>query len=135
MTAVTDMSAISDVTPVTVRLVCSAVCAVADTGAFHNEKCRARPCRVLAHYAVRRLMYSASSSPDVEPRRLSFVANVQHFKQQQLQSGAFPPARPRLCKCWKRRLRYGIQAVGAKQTHTWSKGETRMMQVTIKAKH
>ena len=49
---------------------------------------------VLAHYAVRWLMHSASSSHDVEPRRLSFVANVQHFKQQQLQSGAFPPSTP-----------------------------------------
>jgi len=47
---------------------------------------------VLAHFAVRWLMHAAGSSQDVEPRQLSFVANVQHFKHQQLQSGAFPPS-------------------------------------------
>ena len=47
---------------------------------------------VLAHYAVRWLMHAAGSGQDVEPRQLSFVANVQHLKQQQLQSGAFPPS-------------------------------------------
>ena len=47
---------------------------------------------VLAHFAVRWLMHAAANSQDVEPRQLSFVANVQHLKQQQLQSGAFPPS-------------------------------------------
>ena len=46
---------------------------------------------VLAHYAVRWLMHATGSGQSVEPRQLSFVANVQHLKQQQLQSGAFPP--------------------------------------------
>ena len=46
---------------------------------------------VLAHYAVRWLMHATGSGQGVEPRQLSFVANVQHLKQQQLQSGAFPP--------------------------------------------
>ncbi len=46
---------------------------------------------VLAHYAVRWLMHSAGSSHDVEPKRLSFVATVQHLKREQVQSGAFPP--------------------------------------------
>ena len=46
---------------------------------------------VLAHYAVRWLMHSAGSSHDVEPRRLSFVATMQHLKREQLHSGAFPP--------------------------------------------
>ena len=49
---------------------------------------------VLAHYAVRWLMHSAGSRYDLEPRQLSFVANVQHLKAQQLQSGAFPPSAP-----------------------------------------
>lgn len=49
---------------------------------------------VLAHYAVRWLMHLAGSIHDVKPRQLSFVANVQHLKQQQLQSGAFPPSEP-----------------------------------------
>ena len=52
---------------------------------------------VLAHYAVRRLMHAAGSRQDVEPRQLSFVANVQHLKQQQLQSGAFPPSAAQHC--------------------------------------
>lgn len=47
---------------------------------------------VLAHYAVRWLMYSAGSAHEVEPRRLSFVANVQLLKRAQPQSGAFPPS-------------------------------------------
>lgn len=47
---------------------------------------------VLAHYAVRWLMHLAGSIHNVTPRQLSFVANVQHLKQQQLQSGAFPPS-------------------------------------------
>ena len=49
---------------------------------------------VLAHYAVRWLMHSAGSRYDLEPRQLSFVANVQHLRAQQLQSGAFPPSAP-----------------------------------------
>jgi hypothetical protein len=47
---------------------------------------------VLAHYAVRWLMYSASVANDVAPRRLSFTANVQLLKRAQPQSGAFPPS-------------------------------------------
>ena len=49
---------------------------------------------VLAHYAVRWLMHSAGSVHEVEPRRLSFVANVQLLKRAQPQSGAFPPSAP-----------------------------------------
>ena len=52
---------------------------------------------VLAHYAVRWLMHCAGGKHDVEPGQLSFVANVQHLKRQQLQqlqSGAFPPSAP-----------------------------------------
>jgi len=47
---------------------------------------------VLAHYAVRWLMYSGAIAHDVEPRRLSFVANVQLLRREQPQSGAFPPS-------------------------------------------
>jgi Transposase DDE domain/Insertion element 4 transposase N-terminal len=47
---------------------------------------------VLAHYAVRWLMHSAGSRHDVEPKRLSFVASVQHLKREQVQSGVFPPS-------------------------------------------
>jgi hypothetical protein len=49
---------------------------------------------VLAHYAVRWLMHSAGSVHEVEPRRLSFVANVQLLRRAQPQSGAFPPSTP-----------------------------------------
>ena len=49
---------------------------------------------VLAHYAVRWLMHSAGSVHDVEPGRLTFVANVQLLKRAQPQSGAFPPSAP-----------------------------------------
>ena len=55
---------------------------------------------VLAHYAVRWLMHSAGSAHEVQPRRLSFVANVQLLKRAQPQQGAFPPVRPRLRKRW-----------------------------------
>ncbi len=47
---------------------------------------------VMAHYAVRWLMCSAGAEHDVEPRRLSFVANVQLLRRSQPQSGAFPPS-------------------------------------------
>jgi hypothetical protein len=43
---------------------------------------------------VRWLMHSAGSAHEVEPRRLSFVANVQLLKRAQPQSGAFPPSAP-----------------------------------------
>ena len=46
---------------------------------------------VLAHYAVRWLMACAGSANEIEPRRLSFTANVQLLKRLQPQSGAFPP--------------------------------------------
>lgn len=46
---------------------------------------------VLAHYAVRWLMYSAGSAHEIPPRQLSFVANVQLLRRAQPQSGAFPP--------------------------------------------
>ena len=49
---------------------------------------------VLAHYAVRWLMYSAGNAHAVAPRRLSFVANVQLLRRAQPQSGAFPPSAP-----------------------------------------
>lgn len=47
---------------------------------------------VLAHYAVRWLMYSAATEHEGEPRKLSFVANVQLLRRAQPQSGAFPPS-------------------------------------------
>ena len=47
---------------------------------------------VLAHYAVRWLMYSAGTAHEMEPRRLSFVATVQLLRRAQPQSGAFPPS-------------------------------------------
>ena len=47
---------------------------------------------VLAHYAVRWLMYSAAAEHGVMPRNLSFVANVQLLRRAQPQSGAFPPS-------------------------------------------
>lgn len=47
---------------------------------------------VLAHYAVRWLMYSAGTAHEMAPRRLSFVANVQLLRRAQPQSGAFPPS-------------------------------------------
>jgi hypothetical protein len=47
---------------------------------------------VLAHYAVRWLMYSAAAEHEMAPRRLSFVANVQLLRRAQPQSGAFPPS-------------------------------------------
>jgi hypothetical protein len=47
---------------------------------------------VLAHYAVRWLMYSAATVNEREPRQLSFVANVQLLRRAQPQSGAFPPS-------------------------------------------
>jgi hypothetical protein len=46
---------------------------------------------VLAHYAVRWLMYAAGSEHQVQPRQLSFVANVHLVRRAQPQSGAFPP--------------------------------------------
>lgn len=46
---------------------------------------------VLAHYAIRWLMYSAGSANEIAPRRLSFTANMQLLKRMQPQSGAFPP--------------------------------------------
>lgn len=46
---------------------------------------------VLAHYAVRWLMYSAATEHEMESRKLSFVANVQLLRRAQPQSGAFPP--------------------------------------------
>lgn len=46
---------------------------------------------VLAHYAVRWLMYAAGTANEIAPRRLSFTANVQLLKRAQPQSGAFPP--------------------------------------------
>ena len=46
---------------------------------------------VLAHYAVRWLMYSAATEHEGAPRKLSFVANVQLLRRAQPQSGAFPP--------------------------------------------
>ncbi len=47
---------------------------------------------VLAHYAVRWLMYTAAAEHGVVPRALSFVANVQLLRRSQPQSGAFPPS-------------------------------------------
>lgn len=47
---------------------------------------------VLAHYAVRWLMYTAATEHESEPRKLSFVANVQLLRRAQPQSGAFPPS-------------------------------------------
>ena len=47
---------------------------------------------VLAHYAVRWLMYSAAAEHGGVPRKLSFVANVQLLRRAQPQSGAFPPS-------------------------------------------
>ena len=47
---------------------------------------------VLAHYAVRWLMYSAATERERVPRELSFVANVQLLRRAQPQSGAFPPS-------------------------------------------
>jgi hypothetical protein len=47
---------------------------------------------VLAHYAVRWLMYSAAAEHEVAPRKPSFVANVQLPRRAQPQSGAFPPS-------------------------------------------
>lgn len=49
---------------------------------------------VLAHYAVRWLMYSAATEHERVPRELSFVANVQLLRRAQPQSGAFPPSAP-----------------------------------------
>jgi hypothetical protein len=49
---------------------------------------------VLAHYAVRWLMYSAAAEHEVAPRKLSFVANVQLLRRAQPESGAFPPSAP-----------------------------------------
>lgn len=47
---------------------------------------------VLAHYAVRWLMYTAAAEHGGAPRKLSFVANVQLMRRAQPQSGAFPPS-------------------------------------------
>lgn len=47
---------------------------------------------VLAHYAVRWLMYSAATEHKKTPRKLSFVANTQLLRRAQPQSGAFPPS-------------------------------------------
>ena len=47
---------------------------------------------VLAHYAVRWLMYTAATEHEGVPRKLSFVANVQLLRRAQPQSGAFPPS-------------------------------------------
>ena len=46
---------------------------------------------VLAHYAVRWLMYQAATAHRQEPRSLSFTAHVQKLRRAQPQSGAFPP--------------------------------------------
>ena len=46
---------------------------------------------VLAHYAVRWLMHQAASEQRLEPRCLSFTANVQLLRRAQPPSGAFPP--------------------------------------------
>ena len=51
---------------------------------------------VLAHYAVRWLMHAAGSEHKVQPRQLSFVANVQLLRRAQPQSGAFPPRSPEI---------------------------------------
>lgn len=49
---------------------------------------------VLAHYAVRWLMYSAAAEHGVVPRTRSFVATVQGLRRAQPQSGAFSPSAP-----------------------------------------
>ena len=46
---------------------------------------------VLAHYAVRWLMYQAATAHRQEPRSLSFTAHVQKLRRAQPQSGAIPP--------------------------------------------
>ena len=46
---------------------------------------------VLAHYAVRWLMYQAATQYEVTARSLSFTANMTLLKRAQPQSGAFPP--------------------------------------------
>lgn len=49
---------------------------------------------VLAHYAVRWLMFSAAAEHRLPPRTLSFVANVQLLRRTQSQSGNFSPSAP-----------------------------------------
>lgn len=50
---------------------------------------------VLAHYAVRWLMFSAATAHALPPRKLSFVANLQLLRRTQPLSGdSPPPARP-----------------------------------------
>ena len=51
---------------------------------------------VLAHYAVRWLMFAAAAEHQLPPRQLSFVANVQLLRRAQPQSGDFPPSPPTL---------------------------------------
>ena len=47
---------------------------------------------VLAHYAVRWLMFAAAAEHHVPPHKLSFVANVQLLRRSQPQSGDFSPS-------------------------------------------
>lgn len=53
---------------------------------------------VLAHYAVRWLMYQAATEHKVTARSLSFTANVALLKRAQPQSGAFPPGKTQKAK-------------------------------------
>lgn len=51
---------------------------------------------VLAHYAVRWLMFTAATEHQRPPRQLSFVASVQLLRRTQPQSGDFSPSTPAL---------------------------------------
>ena len=59
---------------------------------------------VLAHYAVRWLMYQAATAHRQEPRSLSFTAHVQKLRRAQPQSGPFPPTQPRRRTRWYKAL-------------------------------
>lgn len=49
---------------------------------------------VMAHYAVRRLMYQGAAQERIPERTLSFTANVQLLRRAQPQSGVIPPCAP-----------------------------------------
>jgi hypothetical protein len=49
---------------------------------------------VMAHYAVRRLMYQGAAQARIPERTLSFTANVQLLRRAQPQSGVIPPCAP-----------------------------------------